>query len=76
MIQSSTSFAGTRLLLLSVPLGLVLIDPVMAHPASGSQETSHLIADIIGYLILGFVLYVGYLATRQVIYPRLHRFLK
>jgi fluoride ion exporter CrcB/FEX len=58
-VPSSTRVPGTRLLLLLGPIGLILIDPVMAHPAGGSQETSHLIANIIGYLILGFMLYVG-----------------
>lgn len=57
-------------------LWLVLMDPVTAHPAGGSQETSHLISDIIGYLILGFMLYIAYLATRQVIYPRLETLLR
>ncbi len=76
MIPRPTSFTGARLLFFTGLVGLVLIDPVMAHPAGGSQETSHLVSDIIGYLIFGFVLYVGYLAARQVIYPRLYNFLK
>lgn len=76
MFPANSKVAGTRLLLVWALGGLVLIDSVLAHPGGGSRETSHLISDIFGYLILAFVLYVGYLAMRQVIYPRLRTFLK